>query len=152
MSNLNRWMYRGGRPNALARALNGFQAWLGERGLLPGIMATLQVPGRKSGKLVRFPVVVTPYAGGQYLVSMLGAETNWVKNVHAAAGRVTLVRGKARPATLVELPVEQRAPVIKEFAMLAPGGRVHIPVSKDAPVEEFESVAPRYPVFLVVWD
>ncbi len=149
MRNFNSWLYKGGRPNALAKVLNGIQAWLAGRGLLPGGMATLQVRGRKSGRDVRFPVVVTRYDGEDYLVSMLGAETNWVKNVRAAQGRVTLLRRTARPATLVELPADRRAPVIKAFLKVAPGGRPHIPVSKDAPLAEFETVAGRYPVFRV---
>jgi len=31
-----------------------------------------------------------------------------------------------------------------------PGGRPHIPVSPGAPLPEFEAVAARYPVFLVI--
>jgi len=32
----------------------------------------------------------------------------------------------------------------------APNARTHVPVDKDAPLEEFERVAPRLPVFRVV--
>jgi hypothetical protein len=36
---------------------------------------TLEVPGRRTGRLVSFPVVVADYQGGRYLVSMLGTDT-----------------------------------------------------------------------------
>ena len=51
--------------------------------------------------------------GERYLVSMLGTEVAWVRNVKAAAGR-------------------------------------HIPVDKDAPVENFEAIAEQIPVFRVL--
>ena len=39
--------------------------------------------------------------GEQYLVAMLGQNTNWVRNVRAAEGRVVLRHGK-REAVLLE--------------------------------------------------
>ena len=88
--------------------------------------------------------------GGQwYVVSMLG-ECNWVQNVRAAGGCATLRRRRARAVRLVEIPVEERAPVIKQYVKRVPGGRPHIPVDRDEPVEAFEMVASNYPVFQVV--
>jgi hypothetical protein len=51
---------------------------------------------------------------------------------------------------LVEIPVEKRAPVIKEYLRRVPGGRPHIPLDRHEPVEAFETVASEYPVFQVV--
>ena len=39
----------------------------------------LEITGRKTGGPVSFPVVIADYRGERYLVSMLGANTNWVR-------------------------------------------------------------------------
>jgi deazaflavin-dependent oxidoreductase (nitroreductase family) len=144
-----RWLYREGRPNALARALNAVWARVFATGRGPSSVATLEVVGRKSGKPVRLPVVIADLDEERYLVSMLGDHTNWVRNVRAADHRAVLVRGRRTPIRLHEIPVEHRAPVIKRYCQVATSGRVHIPVDPDAPVAAFDSVAGRYPVFRI---
>jgi hypothetical protein len=80
-----RWLYGGGRPNGLARVMNRADAWLYSTGvLLPGRLVTLEVPGRRSGRLVSVPLVVADHDGERYLVAMLGEDTGWVRNVRAA--------------------------------------------------------------------
>ncbi len=37
--------------------------------------------------------------------------------------------------------------IIKAYLQIAPGARPHIPVDKDAPIAEFEQIAPKIPVF-----
>src|SRR5689334_355203 len=90
---LDRWMYRGGHPNALARMLNRAWAQLGARGVGPKRLATLEVRGWRSGRPITFPVVVADYEDERYLVSMLGEDATWVRNVRAAGGDVVLHRG-----------------------------------------------------------
>jgi hypothetical protein len=51
---------------------------------------------------------------------------------------------------LEEGPVELPAAVLKAYLTRAPGARPHFPVSKDAPLSEFEKVASQFPVFRVV--
>jgi hypothetical protein len=51
---------------------------------------------------------------------------------------------------LKELPIEKRARVLKAYLQCAPGARPHIPVDKDAPLEGFEAIAARFPVFRVL--
>jgi deazaflavin-dependent oxidoreductase (nitroreductase family) len=145
-----RWLYRNGRPNSLARAINAVWARAFATGRGPKMVATLEVVGRKSGKPVRLPVVIADLDGERYLVSMLGNNTNWVRNVRAAGHRAVLLRGGRTPIRLDEIPIEQRAPVIKRYCHVATSGRVHIPVDPDAPISAFESVATRYPVFRIV--
>src|SRR6266540_4564420 len=53
---LHRWMYRGGRPNTLAKILNRGSAILHSLGIFPNYFVTLEVVGRKSGKLISFPL------------------------------------------------------------------------------------------------
>ncbi len=145
----HRWMYRGGRPNRLAKILNRFGATVHSLGVLPDYFVTLEVVGRKSGRIVSFPLAMTKLNGERYLVSMLGEDTNWVRNVRAAGGKATLRHGISEPVLLEEVDAGRRAPILKAYLQLAPGARPHIPVSKDAPVSEFEKIADKYPVFRV---
>ena len=55
---IDKWMYRGGRPNRLASFLNGIWRLVGVVGLPPHRLNTLEVRGRRTGKLRSFPVVV----------------------------------------------------------------------------------------------
>ncbi|MGA2504599.1 MAG: nitroreductase/quinone reductase family protein [Anaerolineales bacterium] len=146
---LHKWMYREGRPNAVAKALNRISAILHSAGIFPNYFVTLEVVGRKSGKIISFPLAMTVMNGERYLVSMLGPESNWVRNLKAAGGKATLRHGITEQVLLEDVDASQRAPILKAYLRLAPGARPHIPVSKDAPVSEFEKIAPEYPVFRV---
>ena len=146
---LKRWMYRGGRPNQLTKIINKGWAFIHSLGMLPNYLVTLQVVGRQSGKLISFPLAMTVLNGERYLVSMLGDETNWVRNVRAASGKATLRHGISEQVILNELDVAQRGPILKAFLAHAPGARPHIPVDKEAPVSEFQRISSKYPVFKV---
>jgi deazaflavin-dependent oxidoreductase (nitroreductase family) len=119
-------------------------------GRSPWPVATLEVVGRKSGKPVRLPVVIADLDGEHYLVSMLGENTNWVRNVRSAGHMAVLVQGRRTDIRLDEVPNEKRAPIIKRYCEVATSGRVHIPVDPGAPVSQFEAIAARYPVFRIV--
>jgi len=142
-----RWMYRGGRPHFFAKIQNRGWAFLHSIGILPDRFVTLEVVGRKSGKNVSFPLALVTMNGERYLVSMLGEDANWVRNVRAAGGRAGLIHGRSEQVHLHEVDSSQRAPVLKEYLRIAPGARPHFPISKDAPVSEFEKIASEYPVF-----
>jgi len=146
---LHRWYYRGGRPNRVARFLNRISAVLHATGIAPNYMVTLEVVGRKSGKTISFPLVMTVIDGERYLVSMLGEQANWVQNLKAAGGRATLRHGVTEQVRLEEVEPAQRAPILKAYLQHAPGARPHIAVDKDAPLAEFATVAPQIPVFRV---
>ena len=143
-----RWLYRGDRPHTLAKLLNRAWAIIHALGIAPNYFVTLEVVGRKSGKIVSFPLVLVVIKGERYLVSMLGDNTNWVRNVRAAGGKATLRHGVTEDVRLEEIPVEQRAPIIKAYLKVAPGARPHIPVDKNAPLTAFEQIAPQFPVFV----
>jgi hypothetical protein len=146
---LKRWMYRGGRPNKLTKIINRGWAWIHSLGIFPNYLVTLEVVGRQSGKTISFPLAMTVMNGERYLVSMLGEETNWVRNVRAAGGNAGLRHGISEQVLLEEIDAGQRAPILKAFLRHAPGARPHIPISKDAPVSEFEKITSKYPVFRV---
>ena len=123
---------------------------LQHRGLVIGTMRLLSVPGRKSGKLRTTPVSPLTVDGRRYIVAGLeGAD--WVKNARAAGWGV-LARGrKEERVSLVELPVEERAFILREFPRKVPHGvqffRQLYEVSGDP--EEFAALAPRCPVFRI---
>ncbi len=148
--NLEKWLYRGGRPNRVATVLNRWWAAIHAFGVAPNYLVTLDVRGRRSGHVISLPLVIAVVEGERYLVSMLGAEVDWVRNVKAAGGNVTLRHGRREEVRLEEVPVNQRAPVLKAYLKRAPGARPHLPVHKDAPLSEFERIASQFPVFRVV--
>ncbi len=143
-------MYAGARGNATARRFARLWGAVFRFGIQPRRWVTLEVPGRITGRPTQFPLGMADLDGQWYLVSMLG-ECNWVANVRAANGRATLLRRGAHPVRLDELPVEQRAPVLRQYLEQVPGGRPHIPVERHAATAAFEAVAGRYPVFAVTW-
>lgn len=147
---LQSWFYRGGRPNRLARILDRGTAALYARGVSPDYLVALEVAGRRTGRIIRFPLVMAVIEGERYLVSMLGQKANWVSNVTAAGGKATLHHGRREEVRLEELAVEHRAPVLKTYLNRAPNARSHLPISPDASLAEFERLAPHVPVFRVV--
>ena len=149
----DRWLYRGGRPNRLARLLNRISAIQFSAGILaPDHWVTLEVPGRRSGRRISFPLVVADYQGERYLVAMLGQNVDWVRNVRAAGGRAVLRHGRRQAVRLEEVEPGARAPILRRYLALAPGARAHIPVDQYAPQEDFEPIAGQFPVFRIVAD
>lgn len=142
-------LYAGNRPNRLARILNRMWAIIHGLGVAPNHLVTLEVTGRKSGQTVSLPLVMAVVEGQRYLVSMLGQDAQWVLNVRAAGGRAVIRSGRREDVRLVEVPVEQRAPILKAYLKRAPGARPHVSVDKDAPLAEFEKIAGEMPVFRV---
>ena len=145
----SRWLYRGQRPNLIAKIMNRWWAFVGSSGVAPNYLTTLEVIGRKSGRTISLPVVMVVIEGQRYLVSMLGDNVQWVQNVRAASGKAVLRSGGREEILLEELPIHERAPIIRTYLQYAPGARPHVPVSKNAALSEFEKIAPAYPVFRV---
>ncbi len=150
LAEFTHWLYRGRRPGWIASLLNRMWAAVGASGITPNYLLALEVIGRKSGKVFSLPVVVAVVEGQRYLVSMLGNDGQWVRNVRAAGGKAALRSGGREEIRLEDVPLELRAPIIKAYLQRAPGARPHVPVSKDAPLAEFEKIAADFPVFKVV--
>ncbi len=148
--NLARWLYRGRRPNRAASVINRLTAAIYAFGIAPNYLVTLDVVGRRSGRVFSLPLVMAVVGGERYLVSMLGDKVGWVRNVRAADGNVTLRHGRREDVRLEEVAADCRAPVLKAYLKRAPGARPHIPIHKDAPLSEFEQVSSQFPVFRVV--
>ena len=144
-----RAIYPGGRADATARRLSRLWAAVFGLGLAPRRWVALEVTGRRwagsPGSRSEWPTGTASW----YLVPMLGERSNWVQNVRAADGQATLRHGRARRCLLIEVPVSERGPILRRYLDRVPGGRSHIPVSRDAPLAAFDAIAPRYPVFRV---
>jgi F420H(2)-dependent quinone reductase len=120
----------------MAEKRAGLPRWLGpanrvivalqRRGLAIGTMRLLSVPGRRSGRLRTTPVSPLTVEGERYIVAGLeGAD--WVKNARAAGWGI-LARGREEERVrLVELPVGERAAVLREFSGQSTWGRPVLP-------------------------
>jgi hypothetical protein len=115
------------------------------RGLKIGSQYLLSVRGRKSGVIRNTPVSVATVGSERYIVAAF-KDAAWVGNVRAMAEGI-LSRGKAEERVrLVELPVSERAPVLRAFLEQVPGG-VRFFGSSDPNV--VVAAADRYPVFRI---
>ena len=105
----------------------------------------LSVPGRRSGQAETVPVIPVDHEGARYVVSTRG-ESDWVRNVRAA-GVVELGRpGKGERYNAIEVPVEERAPIIELYR--AKAGRTveaywkKLPEPADHPTFRLEPSSP----------
>ena len=116
-------------------------------GLVRGHFYVLEVRGRKSGKTITLPVDPLDLDRQRYLVCARG-NSNWVRNARTA-GEVVLVRAVRRCRYLArELPPDMRPPILKAYLDRFAGVlQRFFPVPKGSPVEAFNDLAPRYPVF-----
>lgn len=147
-----RAMYAGGRGDATARRFARLWAAVFALGLAPKRWVTLEASGRRSGRVVRFPLGMADWQGDWYLVAMLGEQCNWVRNVRAAGGHATLRHRRAVACQLIEVPACERPSILRRYLVKVPGGRPHIPVDRHAPIADFDAISSRYPVFRVVLD
>ncbi len=145
-----RAMYPAGRADARARRLARMWASAFAFGLMPKRWVTIEVAGRRSGRLRRFPLGMADWNGEWYLVSMLGEQCNWVQNVRAAQGRAVLRHRRAVSCDLVEVPESERPPIFRRYLQKVPGARPHVPVDRHAPEAAFQAIAPQFPVFRVI--
>jgi len=100
---------RSSRINPVHRVAPGDRLEVGQR-------SASEVRGRMSGRRCSNPVVITSV---EYLVSMLGSGSDWVKNVEAARGDAVIRQGRRRPVHLVAVPPEQRAAVLRAYVRIA---------------------------------
>jgi deazaflavin-dependent oxidoreductase (nitroreductase family) len=135
------------RPSTIehifGRILTAF-VWIG---VIRGPFYILEVIGRKSGKSISLPVDLLDFEGRRYLVCARG-NSNWVRNARAA-GQVVLARAMRRRRYAVrELPPPMRPPILKAYLdRFANQVQRFFPVQKGSPVDSFNPLAVRYPVF-----
>lgn len=136
-----------GTPVKIANAILGF---FSSRGMGPDKIHKIEVRGRKSGQLRTAVISVVTYEGDRYLVAPRG-NTEWSRNVKAANGDASLLRKGREKVHLEEVPVDQRAPIIKAYiAENASATKAYFGVEPDDPIENFERIAPDHPTFKVI--
>jgi deazaflavin-dependent oxidoreductase (nitroreductase family) len=109
----------------------------------------LEVTGRTSGLPRRTPVNLLTLDGQRYLVAPRG-QAQWVRNVRADGGRLTLVLGRHRQAYLAtEVPDRERVDVLRAYLRRwkAEVGVFFGGVGPDSSDEELLRIAPDHPVF-----
>jgi deazaflavin-dependent oxidoreductase (nitroreductase family) len=139
----------GGLPSWLPM-LNRVIVGLQRVGFVVGSMHVLAVPGRRSGVLRSTPVSLLTVEGQRYIVAGL-EDADWVLNARAA-GRGVLQRGRVdEEVALIELPVAERAAVLREFPRLIPQGVAFFArlYGVGADPDAFAGLADRCPVFRV---
>lgn len=109
----------------------------------------MSVRGRRTGKVRTTPVSPFTVDGRRYVLSV--GETEWVRNARAA-GEGVLSRGRRhRRVALVEVPIDEREPIVREFPRQVPRGtdffvRLGL-VAPPADSNAFAAAAPKLTVF-----
>lgn len=130
--------------------VNGIVGWLARHGLSLAGNAELSVRGRKSGRMQRIPVNPHTSEGEQYLVSARG-HSQWARNMRAAGDGELRVGRKVRAFTAVELPDEEKLPILRTY-LEKWGWQVKeyfAGVTAESSDEEILAIAPDHPVFRI---
>lgn len=133
------------------RPANRAIIFLQRRGLALGTMHLISVPGRRTGKVRTTPVSPLTVHGARHVIGGFGDEADWVKNARAAGWGILARGNKRERVRLVDLPVEERVAVLREFPRQVPHG---VPMfarlyGVTGDPDEFAALAPRCPVFRI---
>lgn len=147
-------------PASWYRRLNWLGVLITSLGLGPRDAVTLEVRGRRTGKLRRIPILRTRHAGEDYLLALAG-ESQWVRNVRAANGDAAIRHRKKRGVRLIEVPPEERPEIIAEYLRAGSerGGkeardrqaRYYFGLDAGYSLSDIRDVVDFYPVFRVVY-
>jgi deazaflavin-dependent oxidoreductase (nitroreductase family) len=111
----------------------------------------LEVRGRTSGEPRRTPVNLLTLDDHQYLVAPRG-ETQWVRNVRASGGKLTLLLGRHRDErTATEISGDDKIAILRAYLThwKAETGVFFGGVGPDAPDSKLAEIAPDHPAFLL---
>lgn len=137
------------RPPRWLKLANRLNIAMLSRGVGPSTQRILTVKGRTSGLPRRTPIATVAFHDAQFIVAGYQS-SGWVKNARAAGGG-TLSRGdKTTTVELIEIPIQERAPILREFLKTIRGGRSFLTVGSNATEEELVAAASEHPVFQVV--
>ena len=139
----------------------GLADWFNRR-IAPSITAlgitprsvTLEVRGRRSGRPIRLSISPARFEGKRYLVSLAG-ERGWVRNARAADGEAVLIHGRRVPIRLVEIPEEERAPILLAWVSerafsRSPKRAARLYFGLESPtLADMKALAEKYPVFAI---
>ncbi len=148
---MNAWD-RGGyrKPGLLVRrAFNPMVAGLIQLGISVKGSRLLEVQGRSTGLARRTPVNLLRHGGREYLVSPRG-NTQWVRNLRAGDGRLTLVLGRRRwDRVATEVPDREKLEILRGYLRnwKVEVGTFFDGLGADSPESELARIAPRHPIF-----
>jgi deazaflavin-dependent oxidoreductase (nitroreductase family) len=110
----------------------------------------LRVRGRTSGQWRSTPVNPLVLDGARYLVAPRGA-AQWVRNLRAAGSGELRVGRRTEAFTAVELPDEQKVPVLREYLRKWKWevGQFFEGVDVNSHDEKLREIAPGFPVFVL---
>jgi deazaflavin-dependent oxidoreductase (nitroreductase family) len=138
------------KPSRGTHALNACFATLARLGISVYGSRILAVRGRTSGEWRTVPVNLLHHEGARYLVAPRG-ETQWVRNLRAAAGG-ELRLGRRREAFRAdELPDADKPPLLRAYLRkwAFEAGAFFGGVGAAASDAELLRLAPGYPVFRI---
>ena len=138
------------KPNTVERLFGKLLEFLVRVGVVRAHFYVLEVKGRKSGRTISLPTDPIEVAARRYLVCARG-ESQWVRNVRAAAD-VALVRAFRRDHFSVkEVPVDERPRILKAYLdTYSAEVQRFFSVPKGSPAADFAGVAAGHPVFELV--
>jgi hypothetical protein len=129
---LDRWMYQGGHPNRMATVLNRLWRRAASAGLAPRRLSTLEVRGRRTGRLTSFPIVVADHQDERYLGRCSASASTRSTTPARPAGRPCSAMEVARPSTSKR---SRSAPALPKTAgLLAARPREHAPHPGGSPL------------------
>jgi deazaflavin-dependent oxidoreductase (nitroreductase family) len=129
--------------------INGVVRLLISAGWSPPHITELRVRGRKSGTL-RTTLISPITFGGRRYVFASSSRADWVANVRAQGKGILRRSGQTERVWLVEVPPEERAPILREFARQLPTGSRSFRAKPDDPPEAFAAEVDEHPVFEIV--
>ena len=137
------------RYNLTRKIVDQIIQWLIIWDLAPEHYYLLTVQGRKTGRKRTHPVALVENGTQKWLVAPYGS-VNWVLNARAA-GQVTIRRGKSiENYSIEDVPLDERAPILKQYITLFAITRPYFDVKPSDPVEKFVPEAQWRPVFTLI--
>lgn len=132
------------------RSANRLFGFLAACGLGGRYLHVLSVRGRTSGKLHSTPVDVMQDGDDRWLVAPYGA-VNWVRNLRAADGDLTLRRGKRiEHLHAREITPGEAVPVIRKYIRSVPITRDYWNVTADSTDQDIAREGLQHPVFRLI--
>lgn len=134
------------RPNWMQRHVGNTLAPMFQ----PKMISKLSVRGRRTGRWITVPIAVLTHDDERYLVSYRG-ESEWARNLRAAKNARLRGQGRDEEIAVVEVPVEDRAPLLDlyrdRYAKMPTVGSVlnALPDPADHPTFRIVSSVPTAP-------
>lgn len=129
--------------------MNHAVRWFTRRGLSVWGSRVLEVPGRRTGRPQQVPVNLLELDGRLYLVAARG-ETEWVRNVRANDGHLSLMLGNKRSTHLAaEIADADKIEILRAYLKRwkAEVGVFFDGVDASSTDSEILAIAPQHPVF-----